>query len=128
MFTPLSGKISSEFGTSGKTSALISSVFSVEVKASMLESWATRPLAVAVDLQHTGAKWLAFLHMSQSSPMRDNDSGEEVCPRSRVCHCHIQSMLRVVFVAAGSIYRRKIHVRHELQQNCVTVTDHGVLS
>ena len=45
---------------------------------------------------------------------------------SRVCHCHIQRML-VVVVVAGSIYGGKMNVWHELQQNCVTLSDHGVL-
>ena len=59
--------------------------------------------------------------------MQGNESGEEVCPRSRVCCFHIQSMLGIVVVAADDVYGGKMHVPHELQQNCATVTDHGEL-
>ena len=47
-----------------------------------------------------------------------NESSKEVCPQSRVCHCHTQSMLGGGVVGAGSVYGGKMHVRHELQQNC----------
>ena len=45
---------------------------------------------------------------------------------AHVCHCHIQSMLSNVVVAVGSIYGGNMHMQHELQQNCVTVTEQGV--
>ena len=59
--------------------------------------------------------------------MWGNESGEEVCPRFRVHHCHIQRMLGIVVVAAGGFYGRRTHMQHELLSNCLTVTDHGVL-
>ena len=36
-------------------------------------------------------------------------------------------MLGVVVVAADDVYGGKMHVLHELQQNCAAVTDHGEL-
>ena len=51
--------------------------------------------------------------------MHGNESGKEVFLRSCMCHCHIQSMLGIV-VVAGGIYGGKMHVWHELKQNCVT--------
>ena len=41
--------------------------------------------------------------------MQGNESGEEVCPGSRVCHCHVQSMFGIVVVAAGDVYGGKVH-------------------
>ena len=58
------------------------------------------------------------------------------CGAMRVARCSHNSMcvtatsracLIGIVVVAGSIYRGKMQVQHELQQNCVTVTDHGVL-